>query len=335
MSCNMKVPQNHAQVREQNDTLWKFFLSFVLALAVSLVPWELFRNNVFVDRINYTRYIDFYLNRIHWFDFSTFTSKISYEWGWHYFLDFLKSNFGYDSSAIFLVVALLFLTITFTLVSTTKKFYLCFFLLSPSFIDFFYSQIRQSFAMAFIYLSLLVFKRSKILSVLLLIPPLFIHTSSILFVFIFYFAIFLAKNKALSEGSKFIVSLLVGSVLALITGPYMSVILSSFDDRRAEYSDMSSPALYMIYWILLFIFFFIKFLIKDLKDLNYYYFYITMIILTVVVLSYVTGGYPSRFLAASLPFLILTIGSLKGRLDNFAVVGYIFYVIILWFFWLT
>ncbi len=331
----MKVSKNYAQVREKSDMLWKVFLSFALALAMSFIPWEVFRDAVFIDRINYTRYIDLYPNRVHWFDFSTLTSKISYEWGWHYFLDFLKTNFGFDSSAIFFVVALFFLTITFTLVSTTKRFYLCFFLISPIIVDFFYSQIRQTFAMTFIYFSILLFSRSKALSFLLLIPPLFIHTSSILFVFIFYSAIFLAKNKSLKESYKFIAAISIGAVLAFITGPYMSVILASFDDRRADYEDMSSPALYMIYWILLFLFFIVKFLIKDLKNLNHYYFYITMVILTMIVLSYFTGGYPSRFLSAAFPFLILTIGNLKGRLDSFAVVGYVFYTFALWFFWLT
>ncbi|MBO1532080.1 EpsG family protein [Psychrobacter sp. F1192] len=331
----MKLPTNHTQVRIEKDVLGRIFLSFFLALAVSLVPWEVLREGVFLDRIIYSRYIDFYPNRVYWFDFSTLISKISNEWGWHYFLDFLQSRFGFDSSAIFFTVTLFFLTITFVLVSATKRFYYCLFLISPIFIDFFYSQLRQTFAMAFIYFSMLLLNRSKVLSVLLLIPPLFIHTSSVLFVFIFYSAIFLEKNETLKEGSKFVISIAIGAFLAFITGPYMSVILASFDDRRADYDDMSSPFIYMIYWILLFIFFMIKFLIKDIKNLNHYYFYITMVILTMIVLSYITGGYPSRFLSSALPFLVLTVGSLKGRLDSFAIVGYIFYTVAVWFFWLT
>lgn len=312
------------------------FLSFSLAVVFSLIPWSYLRNTVgYYDRDYYINYIDISLNRIYWFDFSGFLTKISYEWGWHYFLYYLTSELGLGSDLILFLVSLFVLTISFILISSRKSIYLCLLLLNPLYIDFFYSQIRLSFAIAFIYLSILTFNRNRFLSLLFLLPSFFIHTSSFLFLFIFYSAILLEKNSFITQRVKVSISLLVGCISALVTGPYMSVILSSIEDRRSDYDDLSSPVLYMIYWIGLFIFFMLKYVLKKTESLNYYYFYITLSILTMVVINIFLAGYSSRFIAASLPFFILTLSELRGKQEYFIGVLYVFYTLIIWFFWIT
>ena len=309
--------------------------SFIFAVFLSLIPWDFFRAAEYVDRSNYVNYIDLYPNKIQWFDFSGFLLKILYEWGWHYFLNFMNINLGLNSGAILFLVSMFFLTVSFVLIAVQKRFYTLLFLLNPLFIDFFYSQIRLSFAITFIYLSIIAFNKNKLVSFVLLIPAFFIHTSSFLFAFMFYSAIFLAKTTKIGNRLKFFMSILVGAVVAFVTGPYMSVLLGSVNDRRAEYNDMSSPLLYMVYWIILFLFFMVKYLSGKTQSFNKYYVYITMSILTMVFLNIFMKGYSSRFLAASFPFLILSISGLRGKNDSMVLILYILYTITTWFFWTT
>lgn len=324
------------KVSIKKHNIYILIYSLFLAVILSSIPWEYFRTGGFGDRLYYITYIDFISNRIEWFDFSGLLNKIFNEWGWHYFLNFLQKKFGFDSSVILFLVSLFALTVAFFVVSLYKRFYLCLFLINPMYIDFFYSQIRLSFAIAFVYLSVIMFDKNKLLSVIILIPSFFIHTSSFIFIFIFYSAVFLAKVSFISSIKKYLISLLVGAIAAIATGPYMSVILGSFDDRRAEeYGDFSSPVLYMIYWIGLFLFIGIKAFSNKIDSLNIYYFYITSSILTMVFLSIFLGGYPSRFIVASFPFIILAISEFRGK-NEFAISFlYILYTAILWIFWVS
>lgn len=107
--------------------IFTVFFSLMLAAVLSLVPWESLRSADYSDRYTYIKYIDLYINKVHWFDFSDFSTKIFYEWGWHYFLDYMKSQLGFDSNITLFLVSFFVLAVSFILVSSRKKFYLCFF----------------------------------------------------------------------------------------------------------------------------------------------------------------------------------------------------------------
>lgn len=311
------------------------FSCFCLALVFSAIPWEYFRYQAYSDRKVYINYIDVHLNKVYWFDFSGLPNKIFNEWGWHYFIDYLNSELNFNSGIILFLISLFLLTISFVIVSSSRRIYLCFLLLNPLYIDFFYSQARLSFAITLIYCSIIVYYKNKYLSIFFLLPSLFIHTSSFIFILIFYSAMFLTENSFISQRKKFVISFIIGAFVALITGPFMSIILSSFDDRRAVYGDFSSPILYMSYWLGLFLFIISKCFQRNTNKLNKYYFYISLSILTIVLFSTFLNGYPSRFIAASFPFLILALSDFRRKSDFLVGVLYVMYTIILWFFWLT
>jgi len=318
----------------EKNKLFLIISSSLLAFIFSLIPWEKIRFAEYYDRDNYINYIDFYENKVHWFDFSGIISKLSNEWLWHYIIELFNANFGFNSSVILWFISFLFLLISFKYVAYESKLVYIFLLLNPVFIDFFYSQLRLTFAISFLYLSLFFFKKNKLLSFLFLIPGFFIHTSIILFSFIFYFS-YLLLNININQKFKLIFSILVGFVVALLTGPYMSIILGTIEDRRAEYNDMSSPILYMSFWVLFFIYLVCKIFLDKYNLYNKLYYYVSISVLTMVFLNTFLSGYSSRFLAASMPFIILALINLKGRDATFSMLGYIMYLIMLWFFWIT
>lgn len=331
----MKFYTNHKRSLLTKSNLFGLLLSFVLAFILTVFPWGSIRYNEFVDRNNYINYIDVNTNRIYWFDYSTLVSKISYEWGWHYFLNFLQESMKFNSTIILFLVSVFFLTVTFFMVKIHKNPYIFILILNPLFVDFFYSQIRLTFAISFLYISLILFKNKRILSALPIVISFFIHTSSFIFLFIFYSGYFLESCSRMKYKTRFFLSLFVGLLCAIVTGPYMSVLLGTFEDRRADYDNMSSPTSYMIYWLLLFVYLVIRSIISNKSIINRYYFYITIAILTMVFINVFASGYSSRFLAAAFPFVVMTLSHFRRGSDVIILFGYLFYNIVLWFFWLT
>lgn len=312
---------------------YNLIFSLTLAFFLSIIPWESLRSIEYYDRANNSRYIDLYLNKIHWFDYSSWLSKITYEWGWHYFLNFMITTFSFNSTIILFLIALFHLTVAIYLIISIKNYYTVLLLINPVYIDFFMSQSRLCFAITFLYLSLMLFNKKKILSILLVSIALMIHTSTALFTLIFYSSIYLSKSRLINLNYKIIIAILIGLVSAIVTGPYMSVILSAIDDRRAEYSDMSPSILFSLYWVLLFVYLIFKFLVNKISYRNTFYFYISLSILTLIFVNIFTSGYSSRFIAASFPLLVLLISDYINRKEFLIVYAYIIATMLHWFLW--
>lgn len=312
---------------------YNLIFSLTLAVFLSIIPWEGLRSTEYYDRANNSSYIDLYLNKIHWFDYSSWLSKITYEWGWHYFLNFMTTTFGFNSTIILFLIAVFHLTVAIYLIVSIKKYHTALLLINPVYIDFFMSQNRLCFAITFIYLSLMLFNKKKILSLLLAAIALTIHTSTALFILIFYSGLYLSKSRFISSNYKIVITILIGLISAIVTGPYMSVILSAIDDRRADYSDMSPSLLFSLYWVLLFFYLIFKFLMNKIPYRNTFYFYISLSIVTLVFVNIFTSGYSSRFIAASFPLLALLISDYINRKEFLVVYAYIIATILHWFLW--
>lgn len=314
---------------------YKLIFSLILAFILAIFPWESFRATAYVDRANNSRYIDLYLNKIHWFDYSTFLSKITYEWGWHYFLSFMIDVFSFNSSIILFLVAFFHLTVAIYLIFLTKKYYVVLLLINPIYIDFFMSQSRLCFGITFLYLSIFIFNKYRLVSIALICIAITIHTSTALFSLIFYSGVYLTKSQILSVSYKRTLAIVIGFVSAVVTGPYMSVILSTLDDRRAEYSDMSPSILFSLYWVLIFVYIVFKSLVNRSSQKDSFYFYISLSIVTLVFVNMFTSGYSSRFVAASFPLLVLLISDYINKNEFFLVYIYLVATLLHWFLWLV
>lgn len=98
---------------------------------------------------------------------------------------------------------------------------------------------------------------------------------------------------------------------------------------------MSSPILYMSFWLILFSYYIFKILMIKTKKFDNYYFYISLSILTMILMNTFISGYASRFLAATFPILILNLLSYNYKYDKLMLFAYSIYTLILWLFWLT
>ncbi|TCB50949.1 hypothetical protein E0H80_06155 [Acinetobacter sp. ANC 4779] len=316
----------------QKKSIYIFFLALISTLVLVLIPWEDLRSSAYVDRANYVSYIDYNLNKTLWFDYDTLLSKISFEWGWHKLI-FIATEHGLSSDNIFYIISSLILFFSIILVTSRHNYYSFLFLINPVFIDFCFSQMRLAFTMSLIYLAYLLFKRNNYLYIPILICTPFIHTSAIIFLGIFLIATKLEQWKNLNFLIKNTIAITFGLILAIVTGPLISQILGGLGDRRAEYEDMSSPVLYMSFWVIYFVYLVIKAYTEKIERNNY--FYISLIILSMVFFNTFLAGYSSRFLAACFPIIILSMLQLQSKEKNLIILGYIAYTAILWFFWTT
>lgn len=307
------------------------FFSTIFALIFALIPWSNLRSTPYYDRENYIHFIDVVPNKLEWFDFDGVLVKLMYEWGWHKFLQIMTIDFQLPSTPILFIVT--FLTVLTASIFLSRKFYLLSFLLllNPIFIDFAASQLRLAFAMSFLFVAIWLYSRKNLLYIPILCFLPFIHTSSVLFIFIIGVALLLEKSEKIPALIKSLIAIISGVIVAVLTGPLMSAILSQLEDRRAEYGDMSSPILYISFWLILYLYFLIKGLLE--KSNKSFSFYISLSILTIILFGTFFGGYPLRFVAACFPFLIAALLDNQGKERNIVITAYISFTLLLWGFW--
>lgn len=312
------------------------FYSILISCLIPLIPWNDIRSIPYYDRRVYINYIDNVPNKIHWFDFDGLMTKISFEWLWHKILQFCTEVIGLDAITILYIISFLILfSATLFVCYRRNNYWSAIFIFNPVFVDFIVSQSRLAFTMAIIFLAYFLRSRKNILYIPLLIITPFIHTSSVLFIFMIGTALYLEESKFLEKHlqnfSKTTIAIIVGLLVGIVTGPLMSIILGSVGDRRAEYDDMSSPITHIAFYLILVPYFLMKgYFEKSQKDFT---FYVTIMMLMIVLLNTVFSGYPSRFIAATFPFFICAFLSLKGQENVIMWASYLVYTLILWVFW--
>lgn len=317
----------------KKKSFYTLCLSLLVAFIVASLPWEVWRGIEYYDRSNYINTIDFSVNNIYIFDFDTLLSKFSNEWLWHKLLAISTETFNLNSSQILFFISFLILFTSCLFLSSKYRFLSILFLMNPLFINFMYSQLRLAFAMSLLFIAFYLFKKNNRLYLIFLVATPFIHTSAVIFISVFILAFFLESSKKISPIFKTLLSIGFGAFLGVITGPLMSKILSAMDDRRAEYSDMSSSIVYMSFWLILCLYLILKGLFE--KTHKSFSFYLSLMILTLVALQTVVGGYPTRYLVACFPFLIAAMLENKAKEKYIVLLSYCAYTFILWVYWVN
>lgn len=317
----------------EKKALFAIIISSVLSLVLVAIPWESWRGSEYYDRENYINTIDNSLNKIYWFNYDTILSKLSNEWLWHKFLDFSVDTLHLTSAEILFFISV-FLIFTSSLFLARRYGYLSvIFLLNPLFINFMYSQLRLAFVMAILFVSYYLYKKNNKLYLPLVLTTPFIHTSAITFVVMFAAALMFEKTVKIKPIFKTTLSILIGLGIGVATGPLMSTILTAIDDRRSEYLDMSSSIVYMSFWLILFAYFSLKGLFESKH--RTFSFYISLMVLTLVTVQTVLGGYASRFLVALFPFVVAAMLENQAKEKYIVLLSYCAYTFMLWFYWLN
>lgn len=310
-----------------------YLLIFIFSFFVAFIPWDKVRSIVSIDRSNYYNYFMYETNRLSYIDFLSIIDFIKNEWFWHYSISFLANFFNLNF--IFNIIGfLIFLSFSIFLFKKTNILYI-FLLINPLVIDLIYSQLRMSFALIFFIWSILLFKKFKIISLILIIISCITHTAMLPFVAIYYFCKYISNIKSINN-SKLVIATFLGFFSSLIFGPFKNKILLYIGDRRSDYNDniLSSSFLYLSFWILVLFVFYFQCIIYNFKskfnDSNVLF---AVSILSLILLNLFIGGYSTRILAFSMPFMIILIYNFTGIYKILTVFLYLIYVFVYFYMW--
>lgn len=324
---SMSVPKN----------AWAFIVAFLFSAVLCWVPWNTLFLSIygyeFIDRSVYLNYFMYEPNIIEYKEFDTYLSYILNEYLWHYLIPLLTQVVGLQVESVFLAISFFMLFVFAFIVGTRAHPWATLLLINPLVVELAFSQLRLALAISLLGVAYLLKKRSKIISVPFLLLSIFIHTASILFVAIFFspFLVTWVKEKyGRGKFFEFITLVLTGAAISILIGPMRELVLSYIGDRRAEYPDMSSSFLYSLFWIFLLI----PFSISYRKIVDHDYASYAIVVISIVATNVFHGGYSTRFLAASFPFLISSFFVLSQQIRYLVVLTFLLYALFQWLYWL-
>lgn len=316
-------------------TLTHVLCGVLLALLAVQIPWADLRGYEFVDRVNYLHYFKYEENLLEYSRFSHWYDYLTNEILWHSAIPYLHKTWDISLPTLFDAIAF-FCVFTFVVFLARYQSLLALpLLLNPLLMTFAFDQMRNSLAFSLLLWAFMLPRKLLPAAVLLVLIAPFLHTSSVLFVLLW-----LCLTLAIRWQQKgwlpywFYLGGLVfaGAVLSFASGELLHQILSVLGDRRAErvLGNASSGLLYTLFWIAL--------LGVALTQGRRYGTQIicayAIVILSFVSFNLVFGGYSLRFLAASLPMLIITMLRTDSRIKPFVVGAFGLYACLQWYYWL-
>ncbi len=311
----------------------KLFLSIAFAICyatvVVLFPWDLISKDGFPDFDSYISNFDYYISagtsRVELYELSTVLQLFTNEVLWNELIIFLHGITG--DSAISLRIVSFFILFTFCLFLLTKVgfAYSLLFLINPSVIDVAMSGIRNGLAWTLIVIAL--WGRSEIIRFLLFSASLFIHSSSLVILILYYLT--RAASNYFKEHTLLLIGLIAGLGFGLALTILNEIVLGAIGDRRsgAEYVVGGDSFKLASIWMILLFFQcmsgpkYIKENILSISVLAWYH----------VMNPFIPGSY--RIWAALMPIVALSVINLPLRKRRIFLSLYACYVVLRYFYW--
>lgn len=248
-------------------------------------------------------------------------SYLSREFLWNYIISYMYKDIGLSIETIFFSITLFVLWRIAVDITSRIGIYYIIFIFNPLIVDYAFSQMRLALAIA-----ILSFfwrgQRGRAVTVIAYAVCTSIHTAVSLFAVMH----FVSNRFVAPKRTNLLVLCITGLLIAAAIGPLREAILGAIGDRRAEYSDMSSSMLYLSFWVVM-----LGALLFNWKDtMNSVDGRYSIIILSIVVMNLITGGYSTRFIAAAFPSLLI---AMCNSQKNWIIPIFTLYAIAQWMYW--
>lgn len=331
-----QVQFTHEPTDKPRLSLSKFAGAFIFAFIYVSIPWPQIFENVrgypMVDRTNYARQIANHDLRSDYFTYDTWLSYVTEEFLWSELLKFLTREVGLGAELVFAGIAGFVIFVFAYLMLTKYSVPSLLLLVNPLVVDLAFSQLRIALAIAILGCLHLARPKNKVLVIVVIALCSMIHTTVPVFVLLYWLAVRVMKSNILRHQFAKVVLVAAGLMVALVLGPLRDIAFAWTEDRRLEYGDhVQSSALYLAFWVVLFI---AVLMIRDESFNNLLETRYATVILALVVASLFFTGYPTRFLAAVFPILVIMIVELSKRLLGIPLLLFISYTIIQWTYWM-
>jgi len=249
----------------------------------------------------------------------------THEWLWSYLLSYLNRTLGYSPEQIFCVITTIVLVRFSVEIAIRAGWAYVILLYNPLVIDFAYSQLRLALAISILSL-FWDGQRGKPVTIAAYVVCTALHTAVALFA-----VLHIAANwLSLPTRRNLLLLCLTGVLLALAIGPLREVILAYLGDRRVEYPDMGSTVSYLSFWIVMWALLLYKWH-ATMNSIDGRY---ALMILSLVAANLITGGYSTRFIAASFPSLVIAMRKWEPKSINLLILLFVLYASLQWFYWL-
>lgn len=306
-------------------------LSLLFASVIMIIPWEVIRGKDFYDKTNYFNYALYGVNRLEYVSFDSLFSYIFNEWLWHFIIlnvdKYITYTYFFNGVSIISLFSMSFYLLK------RQNIYSLILLVNPLVINLVMSQYRISFAMSVILLAIHIKKFKKLKFLLVFISTL-IHSSVLIFIFI-YLAILIAKKLLYRQHKIYLfILVLMGLSISLIMSGYVDVILEAVGDRRSDYEtdSISSSVSYLSFWILNF---FMLLLYYFKRPINHPHESISIVVLSNITFNVIFGGYSTRVLAVMFPVLMNTNLRIGAYYKILIFIVFVVYTYLQWVYWLN
>jgi len=307
-------------------------IAFLFAFLYSMIPWEEFREVPFWDRDVYISSFMAGGGRLSEVSLNGIFDYVTNEWAWHYIIQDLMSR-GASIEVIFACITFASIYIFSYYLITQNGVFSLFFLINPLVVDFVFSQLRLACAISMLMVYFLVKEKSRLGWLLVAVAP-FIHTGSLIFIVIYlacYFVVKFGHQRHIWRFYTVIALMLLGFMLAIFLGPLKDSLLVALNDRRVgAYDSVSSTLLYSSYWIMLLLLVLVRFKDFILRIDTA----VAVLVLGLVSMNAVVGGYSTRFLAATFPFLISLMYTMRGYWKVASLGFFAIYTAAQWYYWM-
>jgi hypothetical protein len=311
-------------------------LSLGLSVNFTSFPWELISGNGFPDRENTlltisslagsdTGPLEMGFPSIFYIFFS--------EWLWQALLLFTVIFFDDPINGILLISFVSVFMITFILAKHTSFLYAIVLFLSPTAIDLFISQSRSALALALFMTALIC--RKFYWRYLLLALAFFIHNLVWILFSVFLVSRFLLNLKFLTRQNKLWAAFFLGLAISVALKVFLMDILVLLGDRRAFQDASEGTSIAFVFWWMVLSLMIVSLSRLGRTRINDHYIILGIVLLALFVFSGLLGRGEIRYLALSLPFVLIAVYSFRESLfRTFAIGGVVTFNIIHFGFWM-
>jgi len=302
-----------------------YLLSFLYAILITyVVPWTTIFHGDFVDIGNYLTRIE-YLHRGGTEAIHSGISWIISEPLWKYIIIAIGFTFDDYRLALYLISILIVFLYGLFIFKRVDYYIGMIFLFNPIFINLVMAQIRS--ALAFAILLLAYDLKSKIWSTILAIMAFLIHASMPVFIFIYFL---LSKlNQKVSPRKFYLITIITAFFFALFMRYGVDILLTIIGDRHAGYTNVIRGASlsYSVVWFAIGLVIATFATFKNDNERIIAGYAITMT--SFFFFSSLLGTFAQRYIALTMPFIIISISYLPKHFKQGTYVVLFLYILLL------
>lgn len=316
-------------------TLAAVLLSIGYALFVIFFPWEEISRNGFSDFNQYVDYFNYFLNHndisaVEIYDISTLSQYFTLEVLWFELVRWLTGMTGEAAIALRIISSFILFTWSLFLLKRLSYGVALLFLFNPFAIDIAMSGIRNGLAWSLFIIGITI--QSKALRGALFLSGMFIHSSTLVLVILYFFTKVVSQvvnGKMLSRGILLLAGIGAGIVFGLALTIGSELVLGAIGDRRQgeNYMVGGGSLLQASLWAVL-----LYFQCTSGRDyVRQNIFVIAILVWYLTMNPFIPWSY--RIWGALLPLIAVSAMSLSTRKKQLFLFLYSGYTVVQYFYW--